>query len=113
MPDCIRGPYIRYISQVRVFNTISGAIGVDYSKLIGIPQGDPFSMMATALLMRAWIMQMRSLGVKPRILVDDLLFLATDQEEAKTNTLDANLGESTPLRAKFVGGNNAGTVLHS
>ena len=45
--------------------------------LTSIPQGDPFSMMVVALVLRPWVLEMRSYAVKPRKLADDLQILAT------------------------------------
>ena len=37
-----------------------------------MPQGDPFSMPMMALISRPWLVEMRALGVIPRVLADDL-----------------------------------------
>ena len=75
MPDGIRAAYMDFISNLEVRNTIAGNLGKAYTRLAGIPQGDPFSMMVVALLTETWIRQMLDLGVIPRILADDLLIL--------------------------------------
>ena len=41
------------------------------------------SMMVTSLLLRAWVMQMRGMGVKPRILADDLQLMATGEHHLR------------------------------
>ena len=55
-----------------VRNTVAGGLGSEYSRETSIPQGDPFSMMLVALLMRPWMLQMTAVAVVPRILADDL-----------------------------------------
>ena len=52
-------------------------MGKAYHKPTSIPQGDPYSMMVVALILRPWIMQMREAAVVPRILADDLQIIAT------------------------------------
>ena len=47
MPVQVLGPYYNYIQQLKVRSTIAGGFGEEYAKPIGIPQGDPFSMMCT------------------------------------------------------------------
>ena len=59
-----------------MYNTVAGGLGEAYTKPTSIPQGDPFSMMIVAILLRAWIMQMKSIGVQPRLLADDLQILS-------------------------------------
>ena len=75
MPKGVREAYQKFQGNLKVHNTIAGGIGEAYAKPTSIPQGDPFSMMLTSLLMRAWIMQMRSMSVQPRVLADDLQLL--------------------------------------
>ena len=59
-----------------VYNSMALGIGVGYHKALSIPQGCPFSMCFVALLLRPWIMKMRSMpNTKPRILADDLLLI--------------------------------------
>ena len=58
-------------------NTLANSIGKEYKKKTSIPQGDPFSMMVVALLLRPWIEQMKSYAVQPRLLADDLQILST------------------------------------
>ena len=41
-----------------LYNTIAGGVGEPYHKPTSVPQGDPLSMMVTALLIRPWIMEM-------------------------------------------------------
>ena len=72
MPRRVREPYLEFIHNLKVRNTLAGGLGQEYERATGIPQGDPLSIMSTALLMRAWIIQMRTMGVVPRVLADDL-----------------------------------------
>ena len=64
---------------MKVRNTIAGGLGKEYRRETSIPQGDPFSMMLVALLMRPWMMQMKSVGVIPRILADDLFIFSAGE----------------------------------
>ena len=41
MPSRVRIPYIQYIENTTIFNTIAGAAGKDCIKRTGIPQEDP------------------------------------------------------------------------
>ena len=59
-------------------NTIAGGLGEAYEKPTSVPQGDPFSMMVTSLMLRACVMQMRGCAVKPRVLADDLQILSQE-----------------------------------
>lgn len=59
------------------YNTIVGGIGEGCNKTTSVPQGDPLSMMVTALQMRAWLAPMKTMAVKPMILADDLHIIAT------------------------------------
>ena len=77
MPTRILEPYKRFLEEVRVHNTVAGGLGEAYHKPTSIPQGDPYSMMVVALILRPWIMQMREAAVVPRILADDLQIIAT------------------------------------
>ena len=45
-----------------------------------MPQGDPLSMMIVALLLRGWILEMREMGLLPRVLADDLQIVATGED---------------------------------
>ena len=50
------------------------------AKKTSIPQGDPLSMMVTAILLRPWIAQMKEMRVHPRILADDLQAMAIGED---------------------------------
>ena len=52
--------------------------------MASIPQGDPFSMMLIALLLRPWVLKMRSLAAFPRVLADDIQLLATGPKHFET-----------------------------
>ena len=77
MPMRILKAYETSQEGLTAYNTIAGCIGEGYMTPTSVPQGDPLSMMVTALQMRPWIMQMRTMAVKPRILTDDLQMFAT------------------------------------
>ena len=67
-PRGILGTYQSFQEAMKVRNTIAGGLGGEYVRKTNIPQGDPFSMMNVALLMR---LQMKAAAVFPRILADD------------------------------------------
>ena len=43
---------------MKIRSTVAGGLGEEYERKTSIPQGDPYSMMMTALLMRPWMKQM-------------------------------------------------------
>ena len=57
MPERVLEPYAKLLEQLEVRNTVVGGIGTPYKRPTGIPQGDPFSMMVTAMMMRPWLVQ--------------------------------------------------------
>ena len=57
MPMAILSAYKRYEESVKVHNTIAKGIGKAFTRKCGIPQGCPFSMMYSSLLMRPWMMK--------------------------------------------------------
>ena len=69
--------YEAFQEDLQVRNTIAGWIGQEYKRPTSIPQGDPLSLVITPLLLRAWIMQMKAMEVKPRVLAGDLHILAS------------------------------------
>jgi hypothetical protein len=82
-PWQVLGPYRDMMRGVRAVNMLPQGAGEPYQKRCSIPQGCPFSMMITALLLRPWILARRASGLIPRILADDLLLVATDQQDAE------------------------------
>ena len=57
-----------------------GGVGAAYSKPTSVPQGDPLCMMIVALLLRGWIVEMRDMGLCPRVLADVLQIVATGED---------------------------------
>ena len=55
MPRGVLDSYKRYQESLQVRNSVAGGLGRSYQKKTSIPQGDPFSMMLVALIMRPWI----------------------------------------------------------
>eukprot|EP00969_Alexandrium_andersonii_P207472 9165927-Alexandrium_andersonii.AAC.1 len=51
---------------------VTGSLGVPYARPTSIPQGCPWSMAVIALVLRAWILVMRQIPTRPRLLADDL-----------------------------------------
>ena len=54
MPENIIRTYQKFQEELAIRNIIGGALGEKYRTRVGIPQGDPFSMMIAALVMRPW-----------------------------------------------------------
>ena len=79
MPRKVVGAYKRFQEELRIRNTIGGALGNRYRARMGIPQGDPFSMMIAALIMRPWAVMMRVQGVYPYLFVDDIMLMTRGQ----------------------------------
>ena len=77
MPKRIAEPYQRFLEGLMVHNSLGGSLGEAYSKPTSIPLGDPFSRMILAFITRPWIRHMRSYGVQPRVLADDLQVIST------------------------------------
>ena len=77
IPSGILHAYKDFQETLLVRNTVAGGLGEPYGKPTSIPQGDPMSMMITSLLPRAWVVQMKVMEVKSRILADDLQLLCT------------------------------------
>ena len=86
MPKQLVNTYRNFLEALTVRNTVAGGLGESYTKPTSIPQGDPMSMMVTSLLLRPWVMQMKSLKVKPRILADDLQLMCTGEGHLDTFT---------------------------
>jgi hypothetical protein len=85
MPSRVLLPYMRYIDSLKVRYQVGSSVGVPHVDRTSIPQGCPFSMTMVALIMIPWIHKMRSMKVEPRVLADDLLFVATgDGHRART-----------------------------
>ena len=96
LPSPIAHAYRDFQEHLMVRNTIAGGLGEPYFKPTSIPQGDPFSMMITSLLLRPSVMQMKSLKVIPRILADDLQLMTTGRHHLRRfvrgfNTLHQHL----------------------
>ena len=78
MPEPIQKAYENYVEGLQMYNCLAGGIGSPYRRRRGIPQGCPLSMMIVAMLMRPWIVLMRSIEcTRCYILADDVLILAT------------------------------------
>ena len=78
MPEQIARAYSAYLENLRVYNNLAGGLGTPYMRKCGIPQGCPFSMAMVALIMRPWILIMRTFGgIKCFVLADDVLILGT------------------------------------
>ena len=76
-PPSILAAYINFQENMLIHNLVLGTIGSAHRHPCGIPQGCPFSMLFTALLLRPWMSQMYSYQAIPRTLADDLLLFCT------------------------------------
>ncbi len=52
-----------------------------YAAEAGLPQGDPLSMMAAAIVMKPWAAMMREDGMTPYLFVDDILLMGREEQE--------------------------------
>ena len=78
MPEPVLTAYKSYLESMVVYNCLAGGVGTPFRRICGIPQGCPFSMALVAMIMRPWIMMMRTFaGIKCYILADDILIVAT------------------------------------
>eukprot|EP00973_Karenia_brevis_P059463 8278657-Karenia_brevis.AAC.1 len=73
LPYQILVPYISFLENLQLYNSISGSLGRPHRHRCGIPQGCPYSMVFISLFLRAWVVQMISFKANPRTLADDLL----------------------------------------
>ena len=76
LPPNILNAYVGFQEVLKAYKIIAGGVGEAYMKPISVPQWDPLSMMIVALLLRAWIVEMKSMGLKPMVLADDLQLIA-------------------------------------
>eukprot|EP00973_Karenia_brevis_P008687 1175018-Karenia_brevis.AAC.1 len=77
LPRQILAPYINYLENLKLHNSVAGSLGKAHWHPCGIPQGCPFSMVFISLYLRAWICQMHEYQAVPRTLADDLLLTTT------------------------------------
>ena len=78
MPHKIIEPYFRWLETMTSAFQVGKILGEPRHDRTSIPQGCPFSMMMVALLMTPWVNIMKDNGLEPRVLADDLLFTADD-----------------------------------
>ena len=76
-PKPILRAYQAFHENLLYHNTIGQGLGAPHFKPCSIPQGCPFSMMFTGFSFHPWIALMKTLGVRPRGLADDLTITAT------------------------------------
>ena len=82
-PGPILKAYNAFHENLPYHNTIGQGLGAPHFKPCSIPQGCPFSMMFTGFTFHPWVSLMKSLGVKPRGLADDLTITATGEGHEK------------------------------
>ena len=70
-PVGVLGAYVRYHESLTVRHTLPGGLGEGYARPTSIPQGCPWSMAMLGLLMRPWVLRMRTAGLGARLLADD------------------------------------------
>ena len=61
-----------FSGTAQAYNTVAGGVGKPHGKPTSIPEGGPLSMAIVALLMRAWVLEMKSYAVMARVLADDM-----------------------------------------
>ena len=83
IPQPVLTAYETYLENLLVYNCLAGGVREPFRRPCGIPQGCPFSMAIVALIMRPWVMLMRTfIGIRCFILADDVLILATGKHMA-------------------------------
>ena len=94
MPRGVVAAYRQFLESLITYNVIAGGLGHGHRRACGIPQGCPFSMMVVALIMRPWLVMMKTMSVMPRVLADDVLSIAQGRDMLKqfANALDACYG---------------------
>ena len=76
MPANILAAYTAFLESLTLYNCLAGGVGTPHHRQCGIPQGCPFSIMMTAIIMRPWIKIMRTIiHVECFILADDVLII--------------------------------------
>ena len=65
MPTQVLKAYMGFQESFKAYNTVAGGIGEAYSKPTSVPQSDRLPMMIVALLLRAWTLEMREMGLHP------------------------------------------------
>jgi hypothetical protein len=101
-PMQILNAYRSFHEAVQYHNTIGTALGAPHAKPCSIPQGCPFSMMMTGFSFHPWVALMRTMGVKPRGLADDLTIVAfgPDHERRFRDAFVATMHYLNALGAK-------------
>ena len=75
MPKAVLSAYQRFLESLITYNVVAGGLGHGQRRACGIPQGCTPSMMVAALIMRAWLVMMKTMSVMPRVLADDVLLM--------------------------------------
>eukprot|EP00973_Karenia_brevis_P076976 10689113-Karenia_brevis.AAC.1 len=99
VPVAVLTAYINYHEQVLMYNSFAGNIGAAHRHRCGIPQGCPMSMCFISLLLRPWLLQMRSLGLKARSLADDLFVTVFDRYDMTITHLHDIGGKVAPAKS--------------
>ena len=90
MPTKVLWPYARLMGDIQVANALPLGVGRPYSRPCSIPQGCPFSMTLLALLLRPWLLVIKTYNhVIPRTLADDLSLWAKRQSYPQQRFLQA------------------------
>lgn len=80
MPANILAAYTSFLESQRPYNCLAGGVGTPHQRRCGIPQGCPFSMIVTAIILRPWVKIMRLIiHVDCFILADDVLNIANGE----------------------------------
>ena len=70
IPKRVLTEYVNIMEAIRVRNSLTVGYGAPHTRRRGKPQGCPFTMTFTALIVRPWMIQVLKRGAIPRVLAD-------------------------------------------
>ena len=80
-PSRVVEPYMRYLDQMVIYNSVAGTLGEPHQRKCSIPQGCPLSMTMMAFLLRPWVGLMKHMGCTPRVLADDIMLWDSSMQQ--------------------------------
>ena len=99
------------ISNIRRFASLNGSVSkTDFGASLGIPQGDPLSMLAAATMLGAWANEMPHDEVFAKVFVDDRLMLGSNSQQLQqafhtTQIWDSSFDFKTEAKSVAFGNN--------
>eukprot|EP00969_Alexandrium_andersonii_P138206 6112293-Alexandrium_andersonii.AAC.1 len=72
VPERIMSPWYRLMQDMSTMNVLADTVGRPYHRATSIPQGCPLSMAWLSLVLRPMLLLVRTCGVVPRALADDV-----------------------------------------